>query len=189
MKAFVMAAGAGTRLRPLTYAIPKPMVPVVNKPVLEHTIENLAQHGFRRIVMNLHAYPAIIKKIQSRGIGILGAFIVGLDDDDLSVFDSLYAFIMENRLYAAQVTVLTPLPGTRLRQRLQDAGRILTSEWERYTFVDVNFRPMKMSAEELQAGTLDLYQRIYSKESRSAVLKHFRQIYRTLRRAQAGSRQ
>jgi mannose-1-phosphate guanylyltransferase/phosphomannomutase len=56
-----MAAGAGTRLRPLTYAIPKPMVPVVNKPVLEHTIENLAHHGFSRIIMNLHAYPAIIK--------------------------------------------------------------------------------------------------------------------------------
>ena len=61
MKAFVLAAGAGTRLRPLTYAIPKPMVPVVNKPVLEHTVENLAHHGFTSIVMNLHAYPGTIK--------------------------------------------------------------------------------------------------------------------------------
>jgi len=92
-------------------------------------------------------------------------------------------------LYAAQVTVLTPLPGTRLRQRLQVAGRIITSDWQRYTFVDVNFRPMKMSPEELQAGTLDLYQRIYSKESRSAVMKHFRQIYRSLRRSHAGIEQ
>ena len=41
MKAFVMAAGAGTRLRPLTFAIPKPMVPVVNKPVIYYTLENL----------------------------------------------------------------------------------------------------------------------------------------------------
>ena len=112
-----------------------------------------------------------------------------LDDDDRTVFDSLYAFIRENRLYAAQVTVLTPLPGTRLRQRLHEAGRIITSDWKRYTFVDVNFRPRKMSSEELQAGTLDLYQRIYGKEARSAVLKHFKQIYRSLRRAQAGSEQ
>jgi len=138
-------------------------------------------HGWK--MKKIEAYPAIIEKIQSRGIGILGAFIVGLDGDDRSVFDSLYTFIRENRLYAAQVTVLTPLPGTRLRQRLQEAGRILSSDWKRYTFVDVNFRPLQMSAEELQAGILDLYARIYSKESRSAVMKHFKQIYRSLRAA------
>jgi mannose-1-phosphate guanylyltransferase/phosphomannomutase len=62
MKAFVMAAGAGTRLRPLTFAIPKPMVPVVNKPVLEHTIENLKRHGIQQVVMNLHHYPEMIKR-------------------------------------------------------------------------------------------------------------------------------
>jgi NDP-sugar pyrophosphorylase family protein len=50
MKAFIMAAGAGTRLRPLTYEIPKPMVPVVNKPVLEHLLENLKQHGIYEVV-------------------------------------------------------------------------------------------------------------------------------------------
>jgi mannose-1-phosphate guanylyltransferase/phosphomannomutase len=62
MKAFVMAAGAGTRLRPLTFAIPKPMVPVVNKPVLEHTIENLRRHGICQIVMNLHHHPHMIRE-------------------------------------------------------------------------------------------------------------------------------
>ncbi len=61
MKAFVMAAGAGTRLRPLTYSIPKPMVPVVNKPVLEHTLENLKKHGIEDMVMNLHYYGGMIK--------------------------------------------------------------------------------------------------------------------------------
>ncbi len=148
----------------------------------------LDAHGWK--MKKIVSYPAIIEKIQSRGIGILGAFIVGLDDDDRTVFDSLYAFIRENRLYAAQVTVLTPLPGTRLRQRLHEAGRIISSDWKRYTFVDVNFRPRKMSSEELQAGTLHLYQRIYSKESRSAVMKHFRQLYRSLRRSPvAGSAQ
>ena len=62
MKAFVMAAGAGTRLRPLTYEIPKPMVPVVNKPVLEHTIENLKRHGITNIIFNLHHCPHVIKE-------------------------------------------------------------------------------------------------------------------------------
>jgi NDP-sugar pyrophosphorylase family protein len=62
VKAFVMAAGAGTRLRPLTFAIPKPMVPVVNKPVLEHTLENLKHHGITDIALNLHCYPGMIKR-------------------------------------------------------------------------------------------------------------------------------
>ena len=57
-----MAAGAGTRLRPLTYGIPKPMVPVVNKPVLEHTLENLNSHGINEAVLNLYHFPRTITK-------------------------------------------------------------------------------------------------------------------------------
>src|SRR5271157_5627338 len=61
MKAFVMAAGAGTRLRPLTFGIPKPMVPVVNKPVLEHVLENLRAHGIYEAVLNLYHFPRMIR--------------------------------------------------------------------------------------------------------------------------------
>lgn len=57
-----MAAGAGTRLRPLTYGIPKPMVPVANKPVLEHVLENLKKHGISEVVLNLYHFPQVIRK-------------------------------------------------------------------------------------------------------------------------------
>jgi len=67
MKAFVMAAGAGTRLRPLTYAIPKPMVPVVNKPVIYYTLENLMRHGIYNVVLNLHHYPGMIRNYFKNG--------------------------------------------------------------------------------------------------------------------------
>lgn len=56
-KAMVLAAGLGTRLRPLTDLISKPMAPIVNKPVMEHIINLLAEHGFRDIVCNLHYFP------------------------------------------------------------------------------------------------------------------------------------
>ena len=46
MKAMVLAAGLGTRLRPLTYEITKPMVPVLDRPVMEHILDLLARHGF-----------------------------------------------------------------------------------------------------------------------------------------------
>lgn len=60
MKAFIMAAGIGTRLRPLTYAIPKPLVPIVNIPVIGHLMYNLAKHNINNIVVNLHYYPNMI---------------------------------------------------------------------------------------------------------------------------------
>jgi mannose-1-phosphate guanylyltransferase/phosphomannomutase len=61
IRAMVMAAGAGTRLRPLTNELPKPMVPIVNRPVLQYTIENLKRHGITDIVLNLHNHPDVIK--------------------------------------------------------------------------------------------------------------------------------
>ncbi|MFC1512785.1 sugar phosphate nucleotidyltransferase, partial [bacterium] len=61
MKAFVMSAGEGTRLRPLTYDVPKPMIPVANKPVLENTIELLKKYGIRDIIINLYTHPQLIR--------------------------------------------------------------------------------------------------------------------------------
>lgn len=54
MKAMILAAGVGSRLDPLTRNIPKPMVPIINKPVMEHIIELLARNGFSKIMVNLH---------------------------------------------------------------------------------------------------------------------------------------
>jgi mannose-1-phosphate guanylyltransferase/mannose-1-phosphate guanylyltransferase/phosphomannomutase len=57
----VMAAGLGTRLRPLTYDAPKPMVPVANRPVMEHILLLLRRHGFEDLIANLHWFPDTIR--------------------------------------------------------------------------------------------------------------------------------
>ena len=57
----VLAAGLGTRLRPITYAMPKPMVPVLNRPVMEHIVRLLARHGFTETIANLHWFPELIE--------------------------------------------------------------------------------------------------------------------------------
>ena len=51
MKAVVMAGGEGTRLRPLTSNQPKPMVPIVGKPCMEHILELLKQHGMTDVIV------------------------------------------------------------------------------------------------------------------------------------------
>jgi len=56
-----MAGGEGTRLRPLTSNIPKPMMPVANKPMMEHIVRLLRQHGFTEIVVTLAFLPQAIR--------------------------------------------------------------------------------------------------------------------------------
>jgi mannose-1-phosphate guanylyltransferase len=58
----VLAAGLGTRLRPLTYEITKPMVPVLDRPVMEHILDLLDKHGFERVIANLHYFPETIRE-------------------------------------------------------------------------------------------------------------------------------
>ena len=62
MKAMVLAAGLGTRLRPITYEMPKPMVPVLNRPVMEHIVRLLARQGFTETIANLHWFPDLIRE-------------------------------------------------------------------------------------------------------------------------------
>jgi mannose-1-phosphate guanylyltransferase len=53
VKGMILAAGQGTRVRPLTRDLPKPMVPILGKPVMEYLIEHLARHGVRQIMVNV----------------------------------------------------------------------------------------------------------------------------------------
>jgi mannose-1-phosphate guanylyltransferase len=62
MKAMVLAAGLGTRLRPLTYEITKPMVPVLDRPVMEHIVDLIERHPFDGVIANLHYFPETIRE-------------------------------------------------------------------------------------------------------------------------------
>ena len=57
MKALILAAGFGTRLKPLTNELPKPLFPVLNRPILEHTLQFLSSQGIKEIAINLHHQP------------------------------------------------------------------------------------------------------------------------------------
>jgi mannose-1-phosphate guanylyltransferase/phosphomannomutase len=57
VKAVIMAGGEGTRLRPLTCCVPKPMVPILNRPMMEHILKLLKRHGFREIACTLWYLP------------------------------------------------------------------------------------------------------------------------------------
>ena len=131
-------------------------------------------------------YLEAIEKIQSRGVSVCGCFIVGLDSDTSAIFDDLRAFIERSRLLEVQVTILTPFPGTRLYDRLLREGRLLyPGRWERCTLFDVNFRPLRMTVEELEEGAMNLWRDAWNAGALLNRKRHYRQLLRDRRAASA----
>ncbi len=67
MKAMIMAAGVGSRLMPLTLSIPKPMIPMANRPLMENTVQLLRKYGLKDIIANLHHQGDVISNYFSSG--------------------------------------------------------------------------------------------------------------------------
>ncbi|MFA7066383.1 MAG: sugar phosphate nucleotidyltransferase [Dysgonamonadaceae bacterium] len=67
MKAMILAAGLGTRLKPFTNSTPKALVPILGKPVIEHVILKLKKQGFNEVIINIHHFgDQIIDFIKSK---------------------------------------------------------------------------------------------------------------------------
>ena len=67
MQAIIMAGGFGTRLRPLTMNIPKPMVPLMNRPLIGHTVHLLQQHKITEVIVMLFYQPELIQNYLGNG--------------------------------------------------------------------------------------------------------------------------
>jgi len=107
-------------------------------------------------------YEKAIKKIHQFGIAIEGAFIFGFDHDDKSIFRKTVKFIEKVKLDVIQFTILTPLPGTKLHEKLEKEGRIIDRDWSNYDLSHAVFQPKLMTPQELKEGFDWAYQRIYS---------------------------
>lgn len=83
MRAVIIAGGSGTRLRPLTYNTPKPMVPLFDKPFLQYQIELLRQHGITEIIINLHYLSDSIKDVLGDGSQLGVKLYYSLEDKAL----------------------------------------------------------------------------------------------------------
>ena len=82
MKAVIMAGGFGTRIQPLTSSMPKPMIPLVNRPIMLHIVELLKKHNITELVMLLYHQPEVIKKFFRDGsdFGVRITYVTPLED-------------------------------------------------------------------------------------------------------------
>jgi radical SAM superfamily enzyme YgiQ (UPF0313 family) len=106
-------------------------------------------------------YEERLRRIRQHRIGVVAGMMVGLDRDDPAVFERCLWFLRHTQIDAVQLNILTPLPGTPLFEEMKQAGRVTDSDWSRYDFRHVVFRPAGMTAEQLQAGADWLYAQFY----------------------------
>jgi len=110
-------------------------------------------------------YAEAVKRIRDQGIGIMGTFIVGLDDDDPGVFQRIIDFSNNQRLDWALTFIMAPYPGTESYQRLEKEGRIFCLDWEKYDSLNAVYHPILMSVEELENGMRRVWKEIFSLNS------------------------
>lgn len=119
-------------------------------------------------------YEQLIQNIHDAGVYIWGSFMFGTDYDDSSVFEKTLKFAMKNGIYSGSFTIVTPLPGTELFNKMVYSNRMIDFDWSRYTFWDIVYKPKKIREEELAKGVAWIYNQFYSEENskkRMAILK------------------
>ena len=120
--------------------------------------------------------------MRTHRVTVNGCFVVGLDGDTETVFEKLRDFVVESKLLEVQITVPTPFPGTPLYRRLRAEGRLLQERfWDRCTLFDVNFRPNKMSVEELESGLRWLFAEVYNETELKRRQRHYVDIVKQRR--------
>jgi len=130
--------------------------------------ESLSQENLRTMHKSFAGasdYGEAIRRIHERGIGIMGTFVVGFDGEDLSIFDQIHRFVLENRLDWALIFIRTPYPGTSLFEELESSGRLLTQNWEKYDTLNCVFEPIGMTAQEMERGLRIAWKNIFSFKS------------------------
>lgn len=126
-------------------------------------------------------YQDAMERIHSRGMTVVGNFIVGFDTDTLSVFDDILDFVDSNNILYPFFSILTPMPGTKLHEDFKADGRLDHMDWGRYDTKHVVFEPRHMTREQLMDGYCYLYEQAYSSERALDRLEKFWARYRKKR--------
>jgi radical SAM superfamily enzyme YgiQ (UPF0313 family) len=95
-------------------------------------------------------YAQVTRRLHDLGIMINGSFVIGMDDDDETVFARTVDWAIEHGITTATFHIQTPYPGTRLFARMQADHRLVTRDWDLYDTRHVVYRPARLSPEALK---------------------------------------
>ena len=143
--------------------------------------DNLRQMNKAWTLRHQNALTAI-RRFHDRGIMVYGSFIFGYDHDTPDTIKRTVEFASDARLFLANISPLTPTPGSQLYQRLQREGRLLYDRWwldSGYSYGDITYRPRHFTPEELRDCCRDARQAFYGYGSIARRLSNVRVNART----------
>jgi radical SAM superfamily enzyme YgiQ (UPF0313 family) len=128
----------------------------------------------------VHNYKNAVAKIQSKGIVVFGAFIIGFKDDTLATLDKTKDFIIENKLLG-QFTLLTPLPGSKIYEDIKAEGKLLEEEyWDRCSFFELTFEHDHLQKITAEDSIVMAHTEVFSDQNVMERNYHMMKIYKTL---------
>jgi radical SAM superfamily enzyme YgiQ (UPF0313 family) len=127
---------------------------------------------------------AAVDRFHDRGIMVYGSFIFGYDGETGDSIRRTVDFALDSRLFLANISPLTPMPGSRLFDRLRAEGRLLYDRWwldDRYRYGDIVYTPARMDPDELAARCVDARRDFYAYTGIARRLSNLRANARTVR--------
>jgi radical SAM superfamily enzyme YgiQ (UPF0313 family) len=113
--------------------------------------------------LGVRSYKESFRTLHKAGINVLGAFIYGMETDTPEALRARTRYIRSSSVDVTQASVMTPLPGTRIFEKLKDENRLLCKtfprDWQHFHFSDVVFSPSRMTPEELASETGRAYRK------------------------------
>ena len=111
-------------------------------------------------------YKKIINKFHKYGIGVLGTFIIGNENESKEYYEELTKFIIKSGVDAVQISILTPLPGTNLYDRLESQNRLIydhyPEDWDKYRFSYLVHRATGITEDDVYSGNNYIKSKLYS---------------------------
>lgn len=111
-------------------------------------------------------YAEVVKRLHAARIGVMGAFIIGNDHETDAYYHSLAGFIIRAGIDIVQISILTPLPGTALMDKVVAEGSLLyrdfPADWEKFRFSYLTHQPEGTSVDSVYTGNNYIKKRIYS---------------------------
>ena len=123
--------------------------------------DNRSELGGKSRGVAMQATDAI-RIIRSNGVGVVGLFVMGFDEDTPATFQAQWEFIRNSELDSASCTVLTPYPGTPFRTQVEAENRLLDVPWSHYDTCHVTFIPKNFTVDGLRAAYDWLCRKVYS---------------------------
>lgn len=121
---------------------------------------NLTAYG--KSFFEAEEISGLLARIQKRGILIRASIIFGMDGDNPDVFQKTVDFLVREKVAYAEFFILTPMPGTGLRRKLEKESRIIDYDWSNYDGLHTVYQPLGLGKESLEKGLWDAYREFYT---------------------------